>query len=378
MRIGINALGRISERAGGRVYYFNIVRNLAQLDKKNTYIIFLSSKKEDIFKINQKNFIKVFCCPFAQKEGYFKLFAEIFILPLLVKKHKLDIFYSGGNLIPLFCPAKTILVVHDLRFFYKFDDFQRNTIKRYFYPLFVKRADKIISISKATTADIIKFTSVLKNKIVTIHSGVDVANFYSEIKPPAQIFSKIGIDQNEKFILFVSSLFPRKNAHGLIKAYEILVRKYKIPQRLVFAGKIDSNYEPYLKNLCQELKISDKVIFTGFVNDNKLPDLYRAADVFVFPSLFEGFGIPLVEAMASGIPVVAINATTTPEIVGKAALLVEPDNTEELAEAIFKILNDLNLRNSLISKGLERVKQFSWKRTAKETLKVFEEVYVQK
>jgi glycosyltransferase involved in cell wall biosynthesis len=378
MRIGINALGQISERAGGRVYYFNIVKNLAQLDKKNIYIIFLSSKREDIFEINQKNFIKVFCCPFAQKEGYFKLFAEIFILPFLVKKYKLDIFYSCGNLIPLFCPAKTILVIHDLRFFYKFDDFQRKTIKKYFYPFFVKRANKIISISNTTTADIIKFIHCPKDKITTIQPGADLTRFSPRIEAPPHFFSKIRMNQNEKFILFVSSLFPRKNAHGLIRAYEILIRKYKIPQKLVIAGKIDQNYEPFLKNLCQKLKVSDKVIFTGFIDNNELPYLYQISDIFVFPSLFEGFGIPLVEAMASGTPVVAINATTTPEIVGDAGLIVEPDDIDGLAKAIFNVLNNPDLRKDLISKGLERVKQFSWEKTAKEILKVFEEVYAQK
>jgi glycosyltransferase involved in cell wall biosynthesis len=369
MVIGINALGKISERGGGRVYYKNAVENMIRHGGNHRFVIFMSSEKEDIFQITSKNVTKIYCCRIAQKEGTRKLFAEMFILPLLLIRHRIDVLYSC-NFIPLFCHCRTVLVVHDMRFFYEFDDLGRKTVKKFLYPFFIKAASKIISSSQVTTKDIIKFIRCRQEKIATVYPGVDLSRFSPSLAVPNRVYEKIGITVNDKYILFVSSLFPRKNAHGLIEAYARAVEKFGLKHKLVIIGRIDGAYEPVLQKLCEKLDLAGKVIFIGFIEDSDLPYYYRAADIFVFPSLFEGFGIPIVEAMAAGIPLVAVDATTSPEIIGDAGLLAHPGDIDDLAGKINQAIVDLPLRDRLVAKGLERARNFSWDATGRETMEV--------
>jgi len=160
-----------------------------------------------------------------------------------------------------------------------------------------------------------------------------------------------------KYILYLGSDNPRKNIDGIIAAFEILKGKYKIPHKLVLAG------------LRQDGKSQD-IIFMSYVDENKKWELLKNAEVFVYPSFYEGFGMPVLEAQKMGVPVVASNTSSFPEILGDSALLVNPNNPSEISEAIFKVLSDEYLRNELIKKGFENIKKFSWLKCAEETLKV--------
>ena len=184
------------------------------------------------------------------------------------------------------------------------------------------------------------------------------------------MFTKYSITGS--FILFVGNISPRKNILALLQAFNKL-KKRGIKHKLVIAGKKDQRYEQVLKTL-NELNLGGEVIFTGYVPEEDLPKLYNAADLFVYPSLYEGFGLPILEAMACGTPVVASNVSSLPEVAGDAGLLVNPQDVDALTNAMYKVLTDDKLKESLIDKGLERAKFFSWEKTARETLEVYKEV----
>ncbi|MEW6041429.1 MAG: glycosyltransferase family 1 protein, partial [Elusimicrobiota bacterium] len=173
---------------------------------------------------------------------------------------------------------------------------------------------------------------------------------------------------------FVGPLNERKNIPGLLKAFSILAKK-GIQYRLVITGTGKETYINLIKKLCMGLNIQDKVSWTGKIPSDAMVYFYNNAELLVYPSLYEGFGYPPLEAMACGCPIVASNTTSIPEVVGNAGILFNPHDTEEMAQAIEKVLKDTDLRQDLIKKGFEQVKNFSWAKTAKETLEVYKKVY---
>lgn len=193
-----------------------------------------------------------------------------------------------------------------------------------------------------------------------------------ENKVRGKLKQRYGI--NRKFILTVSVSHPHKNFYRLIEAYHILYKKYQIDCQLVIVG-VKGRAQSALVSVVEKLSLEKRVIFTGWIPDEHLSLFYCEADLFIIPSLFEGFGIPILEAMAHGTAVVSSDSASLPEIAGDAALLVDPYNIDEISEAIYKVLIDQNLRKNLIEKGLKRVKQFSWEKAARETLNVYQEVY---
>jgi glycosyltransferase involved in cell wall biosynthesis len=176
----------------------------------------------------------------------------------------------------------------------------------------------------------------------------------------------------DRFILFVGTLEPRKNIIRLLEAYARI--KDKLPHKLVIAGTKGWLYQPIFEAV-KRLSLRNNVIFLGYVDDGNLPALYNLADLFVYPSIYEGFGLPVLEAMACGIPVITSNVSSLPEVAGDAAVLVDPYNVKELAGAMKHVLTNASLRKQVINKGFQQAKNFSWKKCARETLKVYEEVY---
>jgi glycosyltransferase involved in cell wall biosynthesis len=179
------------------------------------------------------------------------------------------------------------------------------------------------------------------------------------------------IDGN--YILYVGGFSPRKNIVGLIEAFSKLITKYKKDIKLVIAGKQGMSYSIYKKK-AQDLGVEDSVLFPGFIEVDHLPQLYNASKLLAYPSFYEGFGLPPVEAMACGVPVITSNVTSIPEIVQDGAITLDPNNIDLLTENIYNVLTDMDLQRNLIEKGLRRAYNFSWKKTAIETIKVYEEL----
>jgi len=237
--------------------------------------------------------------------------------------------------------------------------------------LFRKKIDRVITVSNSEKRNIIRTLRIPEDRIEVIYHGIDHYRFkpldtISEIKDFLDKKYRIG---NNPFIFHVSSYQPKKNVLALIKAFHGLsneLREYK----LVVAGK---HFER-VRNLAQKLNLERRVVFTGFLSDNDLPKFYNVAEVFAFPSFHESFGMPILEAMACGCPVITSNVFSMPEIAGDAALLVNPYSVESIANALYSVLTDEHLRRELRRKGLKRAKQFSWRKCAKDHLKIYKEL----
>jgi glycosyltransferase involved in cell wall biosynthesis len=239
-------------------------------------------------------------------------------------------------------------------------------------PLTYNKAQKIIAISYNTKKDIMSLLQIPEEKIVVIHSAV--GKEFHKIKDEGKLKEiKRKYQTGEKFILDVGTLEPRKNLTFLVKAYNLALKSGKINHNLVLTGKKGWYYES-LFELIRKLKLENKVILPGYVPDEDLPYLYNAADLFCFPSLYEGFGFPPLEALSCGTPVVAANNSSIPEVVSGAGILLDIVDEKIWAENIVKVLSNRALQDELKQKGLEQAKKFSWEKTAKETIKVYEEV----
>ena len=236
----------------------------------------------------------------------------------------------------------------------------------------LRKAEKIITVSEFSKQDISKYIGYPEEKIEVIPPAVDHSLYYQNRNKA--VLNKYRIGEAEKVILYVGAEEPRKNLQFLLKSFSRL--KAKIPNiKLLKVGT--PNYLFVRKKLLKQieaLNLQNNVIFTGYVSETELADIYNAVDLFVFPSLYEGFGIPPLEAMACGTPVITSNTSSLPEVVGDAAIQADPYNVEDFAEKMYEVLQNDDLKEELVRKGLKRSKMFSWDSSAKKTLKVYKEL----
>jgi glycosyltransferase involved in cell wall biosynthesis len=241
-------------------------------------------------------------------------------------------------------------------------------LQRYALSRTLKNVDMIITVSKSTKKDVIKCLKFPEEKIKVIYNGVDER--FKPLKNYNDVLHKYNI--NPPYILYIGTLEPRKNIPALIKAFYKL-KKRGIRHKLVIVGKKGWKYKQIFR-VVEDLNLRRDVVFTGYVSYNDLPKFYSAADLFVYPSLYEGFGLPPLEAMACGCPVITSNVSSLPEVVGDAGFIVDPSDIGGLSRTIKELLANDSLRENVIRKGLKRIKEFSWEKTAKESLKVYKEV----
>lgn len=233
----------------------------------------------------------------------------------------------------------------------------------------LKRADRIITVSNFSKNDIIKRLKYPADKIDVINNAVDHSRYYQQRNK--EILKRFGIKADEKVVLYVGSERKRQNLPFLIKSFYQL--KKRLPKvKLIKVGSSQSKEN--LIKLVKDLGLAKEVIFTGFVDKKELPKIYNAVDLFVYPCLYAGFGIPPLEAMACGTPVITSNLTSLPEVVGNAGIMINPYNKEQMVEAMFKVLTNEELKKDLIVKGLQRAKMFSWEKAAEQTLDIYRRI----
>ena len=309
------------------------------------------------------------------------LWANLFA-PIVMRKQRLDLYHALDNLsLPILWPkgrTRYVLTIHDLipvlfpegvkarhRFYFRF------AIRR-----LLRIANAIIVDSESTKRAILERFKVPEKKITVIYLGVDRSRFYPVDDPKTikRIRDRYRIG-GEPYILFVGNIEPRKNLGFLIQAYADLLNSGRLNPgiRLIIAGSKGPLSLEVLQ-LPSKLGVTHRVLFPGVIADEDLPGLYSGASLFAFPSLYEGFGFPVLEAMACGTPVITSNVSSLPEVAGDAAVLVNPTVAADLREAIFKVITDHNLRRELREKGFERVKRFSWEETAQKTWQVYKQV----
>lgn len=284
-------------------------------------------------------------------------------LPPLLDKIKPDVFIGTDGYLPLSTKVKTLSVIHDLNFEeYPMDMpfFIRQYFKHFFWR-FAKKADRIAAVSGYTKNDIIKRYQIAENKIDIVYNGVN-GNFKPADAATSDSFRN-KISNGRPYFIFVGAIHQRKNIANLFRAFEMFKSGNDSPIKLLLTGK-KRWWTDEMEKVYTTMQFKDDVIFTGRLEESDLQLATASAFASVYVSTFEGFGIPIIEAMRSGVPVITSNVTSMPEVAGDAALLCDPFNPSSISDAMTKIWKDGNLRKSLIEKGIQRQKDFSWDKTA--------------
>jgi len=274
---------------------------------------------------------------------------------------------------PFFCPTRIVVTVHDVMFERHPEYFAPAMLAqlRARVPSTVRRASAVLTVSEFSKRDIVERFHVPPQKVVVAYNGVDP--MYQPLHDAARLAAvRARYGTGERFLLFVGALKPNKNLKRVVEAYVRLRRADALRHRLVLVGAGDGSDDATFASIRGSGYAGD-IIFTGHVSDEDVVSLYNAAEVFVHPSLFEGFGLPPLEAMACGTPVITSNTTALPEVVGEAAVQVDPLDVEALAGALARVTGDAGLRGELRARGLERAGQFTWEKTARQTLRVYHE-----
>lgn len=373
MRIAIDITSLPTQLVGVGSYAKNLITSLTKFDTENQYFIFVKREHSNVFTINQSN-LSIIYQKNILRNKILRVLWEQFILPLYIKRLKIDLLHSIHYTIPLFAGCKVVVTFHDMTFFLY--PKKHIFIKRIFFKLFIYisswRANRLIAVSNNTKKDIIKFMHINNGKIDVVYEIID--SKYHPIKNKSAILKvKKKYKIFNKFILYVGTLEPRKNIVNLIQAYYKLISKNNVTHQLVIVGKKGWHYQEIFK-IVTKLNLNkgrERIVFTGYVSEEELPFLYNAADVFVYPSLYEGFGIPPLEAMACGVPVISSNLSSIPEVIGEAGILINPYNIQDIYQTLYKLLNDDKLKKELKSKGLKRAQEFSSEKLANETIKVY-------
>jgi len=362
MRIGIEANTYYKNTAGSGVYARNIIDTWTNGLGADNILLFTNKRLSEIDLAKKNNLLnRIF-------NGIFDVFWMQFVLPIQLLTKKADVLFCPAFLAPVFSPVPTAVSIFDMSFI-RFPESCEYMFRKYlsfFMPLIKYRADSIITISLFSKKEIIELLHVPENKVRVVYLG------YKSIFRQIEQSDKIDSIRNKytggnKFILYVGTIEPRKNIPAIIKAFSCIREKGHINHKFVICGSKGWYYQSIIE-LIIKLKLQDDVILTGYVDENELPLIYNAADLFVFPSFYEGFGLPVLEAMACGCPVIASNTSSLPEVVGDAGILINPENFEEISDAIVKIIEKPEFRRELVLKGLERAKQFSWEKASKEIL----------
>jgi len=370
MRIGVDYTSAIQQGAGiGRLTRC-IFHALAEIDHQNEYRLFAATGREHSSTLPP---FRLRTIPLSDRELNIVWHRLRLPLPVELITGAVDIFHSPDFTLPPVWRARTVLTVHDLSFL-RVPECFTDALRRYLeraVPRSVRRADHVIADSESTKRDLVELLGTPAGNVTVIHSGVE-PRFQPITDQAALETVRQRYNLPERFILSVGTLQPRKNFTMLIEAFSRL--KLGIGNwKLVIAGGKGWLYEDIFARV-EDLGLQGEVLFPGFVADEDLPALYNLAEVLALPSLYEGFGLPPLEAMACGTPVVTSNTSSLPEIVGDAGLMVEPADVDKLAEAMGRLLEDGDLHREMVQRGLARAREFTWERAARQLLAVYERV----
>lgn len=372
MKIGINALHIVKGKGGGLETYFEgLVSALSKVDTDNTYLIFTNSDYSCPLDLGE-NFTRVPCNVSASKRVSKVLF-EQFVFPVKLRKEKLDVLLSPGNIAPALHPCPGVSIICDMVPFVRPENFsfvERCMLKLLFF-LTARTSKKIMTISDYSKSEITRRFSLSPERVEVIFAGMGKGLDIPSEEEAKAVLKGLGI--HGPYILSVASSRKYKNIDGLVRAFKLLKDKHKRGELLVIAGHADRAHAELVR-LVGDLGLTDDVLFTGFVDDKGLAVLYDNASVFVYPSFFEGFGLPVLEAFSCSTPVAASRAASIPEVAGSGALLFDPHDEGEMAEMIAKILKNKRVREGLQRKGLKQIEEFTWEKTARAALKVMQEV----
>jgi glycosyltransferase involved in cell wall biosynthesis len=378
VRIGIDCTAAVHQRAGIGRYTRGIIGAMAELGSRHSFVLMVAGSDGELRELGGGLAELGITDNFSIKE-----------LPLrnrfwTVVWHRLrvpfpadlltgtvDVFHSPDYLLPPLRLGKKVVTVHDLSFL-RYPEGAEPSLRAYLsasVPRSVREADLVLSDSESTRQDVIELLGVDRDRVEVVYPGVGQAfRVIEDQHHLAMVRELCGLDR--PFILNVGTLEPRKNLATLLDAYAAL-RRRGLEHRLVIAGGRGWLYDGVFRRV-EELSLKEDVLFLGYVAEEHLPALYCLADLLVFPSLYEGFGLPPLEAMACGTPVITSDSSSLPEVVGEAGLMVPSEEPEALAEATVMVLADPRLREDLVRKGLSRASQFTWQAAGEKLLAIYQ------
>jgi glycosyltransferase involved in cell wall biosynthesis len=367
VRIAIDA--RKLHDYGIGTYVRNLLRHLARLDSVNEYVVVCRPDDREHISTLGANFR-----PILETAPTYSV-REQYRLPLDLRREHPQVFHAPHYVLPPLTPCRSVVTIHDV-IHLRFPEYLPNRLAHAYARgviwAAIRRSTRILTVSEASKRDLLRFFNVSAAKIEVIPNAIDERFGV----PPSD--EEVALVQERyqlrsPFLLYAGNIKPHKNIERLIEAFADLRRRGLEDVKLLIIGDHVSRY-PALRRAVHRCKLHRHVRFFGFVPDRMLAVLYRLADVFVFPSLYEGFGLPPLEAMASGTPVVTSDLSALPEVVGDAALLVDPYDTQAIADALERVLKDPALRRDLIERGLTRAREFSWERSVQRIREVYQEV----
>ncbi len=392
MKIGIDIRSIGKRRTGDETYTLNLVRNLLKIDSQNQYqlytdtanLIEINEIRDKIGLAEKENFEIVPVLPSQ------KLFWTPLAIPKEIFKHPVDIFHTQ-YIVPPILPQKTKIVttIHDISFVHypQFISRADRFFLKFLIPFSIHKASQVIAVSKFTQTEIIDFYEVPKEKVTVIYNGGAEEDFFQLVSADKinKIIQKFDIGSN--YILYAGTLQPRKNIPFLLRAFAEFQRRYMNQfgkLELVITGEADGhNYDQEINRTLEEIKKRNLNAFKsirliGFIDRAELKILFQGAKAFVSASLYEGFGLPLIESMASGTPVVCTQEHCFPEIAGGAAFYFSKNNIGEFCQKLFELLTDEEKREEIIKRGKIHAREFSWEKCARKTLSVYKKVFQEK
>jgi len=371
MKIGLNLLYMIPEQVGGtQTYAIALLHALAGIDRSNEYYVFLNKEGASLDLQLGGNF-HIVKCKFEGHSRFARYVWEQLALPIQLINLKIDVVHSLGYVGPLLSPCPSIVTIPDINFIVLKNDMSilKRSVLRFFSTQSAIRASHVITISNFSKAELARHLKLDWLKICVTHLGSkeempeNCAMGWNVLKKTYSI--------REPYIVAFGGGALHKNIMRLIQAYCLLINEF--PHQLVLMGHIPSNVD--LKRIMNTWHLDGRLITTGYIPDKNMLPLLSHAELFVLPSLYEGFGLPVLEAQEAGVPVVCSSAASLPEVGGEGALYIDPTSSNDMANGIRRCLKNTDMRLSLIAKGKENLKRFSWKKTAVQTLEVYRRVY---
>ena len=361
-----------SYRSGGiSRYIYHLLKELARLESAHTITAVVPDLPPDQAHW-QRAGLRLRRSLWPTRRPVMRILWEQFAQPLALKRANVDVVHATGYVAPLLWRGPSVVTVYDLSFLRYPEVFNRanRLYLRLFTRLSVARARHVITISAHTRRDVIDLLGVPPERVSTTYCGVDET---FQVLPAQEVKAyKARRGLPDAYILYLGTLEPRKNVVALLRAFARLKAERAVPHKLVLAGAPGWQYQAIFETVAA-LHLEQHVQFLGFVPSEEQVLCYNGADLFVYPSLYEGFGLPVLEAMACGVPVITSDAASLPEVVGDAGLQVQPHDEQALADAMGRVLEDAALRESFRSAGLTRAKRFSWSTMAVQTMRIYEQ-----
>ena len=367
MRIAIDV--RKLHDFGVGTYVRNLLRQLARMDRQTEYVLLCRPDDQDFASSLGENFRGI-----AEPSGGYSV-GEQLTVPIRLTRAGATLFHTPHYVLPVLTPCRSIVTIHDC-IHLVFPQYLPGRLARAYaraaFWTAAHRARRILTVSEASKRDILRFLRVSEERVTVIHNAIDER---FDVAPPAEDVTRVRerYQLHNRFIMYAGNIKPHKNLDRLIDAFARLRHNGFDDLTLLISGSEVSRYAG-LRRAVHRYNLHRHVRFLGFQSEDTLSALYRLADVFVFPSLYEGFGLPPLEAMACGTPVVVSNVSSLPEVVGDAGILVNPYDPESIADGIARVLTDDALRAALAAKGLARARQFSWETSVTRVRQIYEEV----